>query len=373
MEDDDLHADLMAAYQQHVSDTGADNEPAAEEGKAPPDTSADQPPEGEGRNRDATGRFAPKVPAKDTTVQDGQPGEKTEQVADEQQPAQVQQPAQQTPPAKADKAPASWTPAEREHWKDVKPEVKAAILRRDAEVNAALQSSAESRQFQRAFTEVLRPFEPMVASEGGNMLAATRQLYQTAAFLRNGPPADKAKMVADMIYQFGIDINMLDQALSAGPQQRQQTQQQVYTPQQIDTLVDQRINKIGEQRTQAEVSKQLDDFINDPANEFVHDVGPLMASILQSEAQAGRVISLQDAYKRATLAHPEVSQILANRQGTSQTPAQLSAAARRAKNAAASVSDTGAPTRSNSPEQDDGSIRSALNASIQELSRSTRV
>lgn len=363
---DDLRADLTSAFKQ--AETG--NE---EQTETPPSESA--APEGERRARDSSGRFAPEVPAQDKVIQDGEQSKKPE--GEQQQvEGEQKQVAEQTakPPSKIDRAPASWRAEEREHWNEVKPEVRAAIHRREQEVDAVLRNSAESRRFTQAFAEVIKPYEGMIVSEGSNALAAVQNMMQTAALFRYGQPQQKAQAVAQLVQQFGIDIEMLDAALTQniGKGQNLAPQIQQIIQRELAPIKQQLAPQARHPANDASVQQEFDAFINDPENEFINDVGPLMASILDDAARRNELMSLQDAYKRATLAHPEVSKILERRKGA-QSAAQLNAAALRAKNAAASVSGDGAPTRSDSQVEDDGSIRSAMMASISELSKANRL
>lgn len=381
MDDTSMHEDLMASFTE-LSEAGGQNEQRQEEsalGGGEHDFRQEETPAGEQRARDATGRFAPKVPGQDETVQDGKPP--AEKPVDGQPPASTQQqaaPATPAQPGVVDKAPASWKPEEREAWKDLSLTAKAAIQRRERETDVALRTSADARKFTEGFQRAIAPFQQMIASEGSDPVTATYNLMQTAALLRSGPRQDKARYVAEMIKRFDVDIGMLDDFLSSGQTQRNDPASQ------LEQLLDQRLKPVTEfisgvqqrqqhyqTQEQQSAASELDAFQNDPANEFVNDVGDIMADILSAHAQAGRVISLQDAYRRATLAHPEVSQIIAKRQ-VGQSAAQLSAAARRAQNAAASVSGSGAP-RGEDQDEDDGSVRSAIAASVRDLSKSTRM
>jgi hypothetical protein len=211
---------------------------------------------------------------------------------------------------------------------------------------------------------------------------------KTAAALRTGSPAYRAQLVASMIRDFAIPIDVLDQAIVAlqqggpgagAPGQaphagngfalQQMLQQQLAPIQQFMQQFQQSQTQTQQAQTQ-QAAQALEEFAADPANEFIYDVGQEMADLLEMAAKRGQPLSLQDAYRRATLAHPSISQILENRRAT-QGAAQQTAAARRAKNAAASVSSTSAPLRGDENDDDGkGDLRSDLMSAMRTVSTS---
>lgn len=353
MEDDkdDLRADFASAINELA-------EPSAPE-------AAPAPPPAEGR--DETGRFTPRTPAKD--------------IAD----ATIVAPATSTtapiPPAPAPlqgtRAPVSWKPEEREGWENLNPIHQQAIIRRDREVGDALRSSAESRQFHQQFQQAIQPYEHMIRAEGADPISAAASLFQTAAILRTAPPLQKAALVADLVAQYGISPRDLDTALEArfrgqpAPSDpmsaiMQQLDQRLAPVNEFMTNL-QRRRQESEQQLSAQASQTLDQFLNDPTNEFAEDVAGDMADLLETAAKYGQTLTLQDAYRRATLLHPTVSQVI-ERRSLNGGVAQQTAAARRARQASASINDSGAPSQTVDGSDEDGDVRSALMASIRQNS-----
>lgn len=311
---------------------------------------------------DLAGRFEPKEPAKDPLLEGGE----QEQASAEVKPT--------PPPSPTSRAPVSWSPEERQGWEAMSPAHQQAVLRREQEISRTLASTADARRFASEVQQALAPYMPMIQAEGGTPVRAIESVMQTAAILRTAPPMQRAQAVADLISQFNVDPQMLDAALVTRLQGGQPAQDP-YAP--IMQMIDQRMQPVQqfmsslEQRREAqqqqiaqEAQQTLEEFAADPKNEFMADVADDMADILEMAAQRGRQMSLQDAYKRATMLHPEVSRVIEARKGQVGA-AQQTAAARRARNAAVSVSGTGAPSGSSDDDEGDD-VRSALSAAFRQ-------
>ncbi|MEQ1572778.1 MAG: hypothetical protein ABL993_00895 [Vicinamibacterales bacterium] len=378
-----LHDDLAAAFaEDSAQDSGAEGDqgtitPGVQSGGtgevAPAVKPAEETPEQVlQRERDARGRFAPGTKKGE---QISAAGQSTQAVNGTAQVA----PAAQVAPVRA---PGSWTPEARETFAALPPVAQKEIMRREREISDTLNHTAEARKFHEEVTRTLAPYEAMLRAEGSNSVAAIDSLMKTAAALRTGSPAYKAQLVAGMIRDFAIPIDVLDQAIVALQQGRgpaaapqpgaggnieQIIQQQLAPIQQFMTQF-QQTQQQTQQAQMQQAAQSLEEFAADPANEFIQDVGQDMADLLEMAAKRGQPLSLQDAYRRATLAHPSISQILENRRAT-QGAAQQTAAARRAKNAAASVSSVSAPLRGDE-DDDDGkdNLRSDLMSAMRTVS-----
>jgi hypothetical protein len=322
------------------------------------------------RARDESGKFSPKAVAKDEILEN-EPEKVETDIPPAPKPEDTGQPQGIKPPV-------SWKPEEREGWEKIDPRHQQAILRRERETSNALTQSHQAREFTQQMQQVLQPYMPMISAEQATPIQAISTLLQTAATLRTAPTRTKADLVADLMIQYQIDPETLDNVLSAKLRGQPSPNDPV---QQILAQVDQRLQPITQfigtleqQRTQAaqridqEASQTLDQFMKDPANEFAADVSEDMADLLELAAKRGFTLSLQDAYRRATLAHPTISKIMERRMLTGGA-AQQTAAAQRARQASASVHDSGAPSQTVGEDDGKDDIRSALTASIKSLSQ----
>lgn len=331
------------------------------------------------RERKLDGKFAPgKKGAGDANAlpqdEPGKPQEpKTPVVKDplQQQQTQAKKPAEESPY----KAPVSWRPERRESFASLPREVQEEVTRRETEMSRFVEQTSQARNYATAINNELAPFQAMIRAEGGNDVTAVRSLLQTAYHLRTANPQAKAQMVAQMILQHGIDPNLLDQSLAAALQGRQAQPQNdptmSYVQQQLKPIQDffgqlQQRQQQVEQDLSRQVQTDLATFAADPKNEFYADVSPIMGDILATATANGMQMSLQDAYTRATLAHPSISTIVMNRQ-MSQRGAQQTAATRRARNASASLPSGGAPSGAADAGTKPANRRSALEAAWEQV------
>lgn len=274
------------------------------------------------------------------------------------------------PTAPAVKAPQSWRPEVREKWASLPPEVQAEVARREKEVGAALQESATARKGWESFREVVGPYEALIRAEGGEPLKAVGSLLQTAAALRTAPPAMKAKLVANIIQQYGVPVDVLDAALAghAPAAPAQGTPPQQLDPeallQQAEQRVFQRIQGQQQQALTAKAQQEAEAFISGGEAEFIEEesggvrIRDLMANFLDAAGRSGVRLTLKDAYDRACAIHPEVSKVLEQRKAA-QTATASQAATQRAKAAASSVrSQPAAPPQASQPDD----LRSLIEA-----------
>lgn len=314
--------------------------------------------------------------SKEPAVQDGVETQQTTEVKDAQAAATEAKPAETkdplAPPAQGVKAPVSWKPEVRETFAQLPAAAQQEILRREREIEGALRDTADARKFTTEMNQVLDPYRHLIAAEGGTYTTAVQSVMQSAALLRVGTPQQKAELVADMVTRFGIDLQILDGVLSAKLQGQPAAAPQVdpniqHLQQQLGPVIEFVNNlrsKQGEfqQNQQRTMQQQIDDFFNDPANEFANDVRDDMADLLEVASRRGQQMTLQQAYERATMLHPTISQIVERRR-LAASAAQQTAVAQRAAQAGASLPSGGAPQQSGNEHVGDD-IRSALEAAM---------
>ncbi|GAB3773767.1 hypothetical protein GCM10028796_46810 [Ramlibacter monticola] len=352
-----LRDDLDAAFQQHATDEVDD---------AP------------GRTRDELGRFAKtgegEAPAKAPGGPQAAPQQPGRAIAPAGAPG-----APQAPAAPELKAPASWTPTAREKWGTVDPELRAEIHRREGEAQRVLQESAGLRQFAQAFDSIVRPYEMFIRSENSDPLRAVQSLMNTAAELRVGTPQSKVNIVANIVRQHGIDLQMLDSALAQmlgvtddgqAPQQqplRDPRVDQILAYQQQQQYAQQQQLAEREAWEDNELRKSLASFAQ--THEFYADVADTMADLIDAATRRGQAVDMEKIYARACQLDEQVSTILAQRAGLAQPTRNQqrgapgpSQAVLRAKRAAVSVNGSPSPEGATVPKND--SIRSAIEAAF---------
>ena len=214
------------------------------------------------------------------------------------------------------KAPASWTPKARETWGKLPKEAQAEIAKREKQITDTLAQTAQQRNFVKQVNDTLAPYrEGLIAAGVKSPLEAIDVLFRTEASLRVGSPHTKAKTIADMIKQYGVDIQTLDSLLAGeAPQQNPQSE--------LEALLDQRLGPIqqylsqqhqyAQQQEMTGAHSQVGEFAKNA--EFLEDVRMDMADLIDMAAARGQQMTLQQAYDKACAINPEISKVMAERQ-----------------------------------------------------------
>ena len=355
----DLRADIEAAAAE-LSAEPTDSAPSDVTEAAEPDSRETTPPANEadddstasatsdGRQRDEYGRFIPKAASSKTPTKPSSapkngappqtPDAVAQPVAPAALPAQPSHDAAAAPTPAPTKAPQAWRPAAREQWAKLPPEVQAEVVRREVEVATSLEGLADAKKLHQSFRETVGPYEAMIRSEGGEPMAAVGNLLQTAMALRTAPPAHKGALIAGIIQNYGIPLEAINAAL--GGEQTTQGQPQQAQAEYRDPRVDQLFQQIEEGKRQraAEQARQTEETINSfrHSHEFFEDVRGDMHDLMEAAGKRGVALSLEDAYSRACKLHPEISNVLQQRE-SAKTANASQASTQRARDAASSV------------------------------------
>jgi hypothetical protein len=272
--------------------------------------------------------------------------------------------------ASAPPPPQSWSPSAREHWAAMPPAVQQEVHRREVEMQRYVNDTAGARHVAERFYQTVQPFLPTIQAEGVDAITAVSNLMQFATRMRMGTPAEKAITIAALVKSYGVDVHALDSALvgqlptETNPQASVQAAvQQALAP--IYQAAQARQQQITQQAAWGARS-EMEAFAQDPKHEFFNDLRGTMADMIEVAERQGREMSLQEAYQRAALLHPEVSKVIIARQQGNQAR-QLTAAAQRAKAAAVSVRGSAPVGSPNGPEP--SSIRESIEAAIESHSR----
>lgn len=240
------------------------------------------------------------------------------------------------------RAPQSWTPAEREHWGKIPKEAQAAIQRRELETSRVLNESAQSRRFQGEFVDVVKPFAHLIRARNSTPLQAVKNLMETAAGLTLGTQQQKALIVAEILENYGVDIQTLDDVLSKRPANPQAGRAS------MDPVIEQALRPVHEfmgrveqgrqqhiqqiqQGAQAELERV--ESLNLP---FFEDLRNDIADFMEVAAARGQELTMEQAYERAVNFNPEIKKIIDQRrraEAINKDPAKVA----RSKKAASSI------------------------------------
>ena len=239
-------------------------------------------------------------------------------------------------------APIGFTPQAREQWASVPDVVKEQIQKREQEIEVAVRGVAESRRTHKAITDLSNSYASVMAAEGAeNPMQAIEGMFKTVAELRVGSPQQAAGKMAQLIQHYGVDIQMLDQALSGQEvqstevSQMQQMLDQRLAPLQQMYQQQQQGQQVQQQQAQQQVNDELKTF-SDSA-EFINDVRYDMADLIDMASKQGRKMTFQDAYDKCCAMNPNISKVLADRATAQQLTSSGEAVARK-RNANSSLS-----------------------------------
>ena len=181
-----------------------------------------------------------------------------------------------------------------------------------------MDNSASARRMATQLNQTLSPFtDGLQASGFKDPFQAIETVLQTEASLRIGSAQQKAETVAYLIQNYGIDIATLDGLLSGQPvQTTEQTQ--------LETMFEQRMGPVNQlleqmQQNQTQNANAQQQHAHDSVNqfsenaEFMSDVRMDMADLLDMSAKRGQDMTLEQAYHKACAIHPEISQVIAQR------------------------------------------------------------
>jgi|SRR5262245_1150674 len=260
------------------------------------------------------------------------------------------------------RAPASWRPAIREHWGKLPAEVQQEVVRREVEVGRALQESAHARQGLAAVQQVLAPYANNIQASGTDALTAMNNFFQADHTLRHGSMQEKAQLIANVIKNYGVDVQALDTVLAGQPFQAdpnsaladQLRREMAAQLQPMQTYFQQMQGRRAQamQQIQHEAGSEVQSFGQDDKHEFFEDVRHDMADIMDLYTARGQTISLQEAYDRAIRLNPHTSEIVGKREVAERAQAAAQAA-QRARRAAASIGGSPAPAGRPGPATDD--------------------
>ena len=245
------------------------------------------------------------------------------------------------PPGDDAPAPVSWKPEIREHWAGLPPEVKGEIQRREADITRSLNDGAGHRKLAQEYHAVISPFAQYIQAAGSTPGQAVTNLLQTATQLTTGSASMKAEVVRNIIKEYGVDIGMLDTILSGEPVPDDPNAA-------LLNSIDERLGPINDFMGSVHQGRaDADSVVTEGAmeelgafqqshSEFYEDLREDMADLLEMNANRGRAMTMEEAYERASQAHPSIGPILQQRAEAAAGKLSTSAANKK-RHAASSV------------------------------------
>lgn len=246
----------------------------------------------------------------------------------------------------AGKPPVSWKPGAKEQWAKLPVDVRNEVARREKEINQYISQNDHHRKFSEGFAKTVQPFSHLIQAQGSTPLQAVRNLFTTAAGLMTGNADQKARIVAEIIGNYGVDVEALDKVLSGGGHQTPAPGRAAVDPMILQALQPvygfmnevQQARQAREQRQLQEAEAMVEKSSDLP---YFDDLREDMADIMEIAAKRGVEMSIQQAYEKAVALNPEVSQIIARQKAIEEAKRNGGTRLAKARRAASTL--TGAP------------------------------
>jgi hypothetical protein len=368
----------MATDEKTMDDTLIEDWAAIREKYAVPEEveeKAEEPEQPETEETEETGKEPSERPRDEKGRFLGKPEEAAGSTAESPQHSQA---ADSTPASPFERPPSSWKPAERELWKDLSPEVRAAINRRETDFLNGQQQLLPDAQLGKNLRGVIEPYRMLIEAEGGTPERAVADLLRTAAIFRVGTPQQKYEAIAQIANQFGLDLSVFSRQAPAQGNGQAPPQGQFYDPRVDQLLAQQRQQESArqqqeERQTESIVTRWMDekDERGEPKRPYIGDVinemSALLPQIRQENPSLTYAQALEQGYERAVWAHPEIRTILQQKAASDLEAKRRSDNQQRTREAkrAASVN---VPRRGSLPgKEKPGSLEETIAATAREL------
>lgn len=232
------------------------------------------------------------------------------------------------------KPPRSWSAEAKAAFAALPEPVKQDVLRREKEISQGLELAAPARKHYESFQEVVKPFQPLFDAYGvSDPLAAIKPLLVTRATLEIGNPEQKAQLLANLVHEFGVDVQLLDSHLvKRGPVQPFRPARPAPAPQR-----DPEVQMLLDHFKEARVAKAEAEIASVESLPHFEDLREDIADVVEAFATNGKNISLKDAYTRALAMNPSLEPAPA---AVPQITKSQAAAILASRNAASSISGT---------------------------------
>jgi hypothetical protein len=304
-----LRQELEAAAEEANARQQAEpDEPPAREPRAVREPRQErQPPEphqtADSRPRGPDGKFLPAQAAETPAESPAAPSEP---------PAPEVPPEPQEPPAPQDPlttAPSTWTAGAKAKWETLPQDIRQEILKREADVQRGFSQMDTERQFGRSMRQIVQPYEAILRASNMSPEAAVQSVLNTAYVLRTADPVTKARTLAQVAKDYGVDLNLLSPGTAPQPQPFEpivSTLQQRLDQQDARWTAWQTQQQQAAERAAADIYEA---FAANPANKYFSvpaiqtHMGALMAN--------GICKTMDEAYKMACAAQPEVASRIA--------------------------------------------------------------
>lgn len=350
---DDLRSTLEAAVADAEKQNAAAPAPAPAPSTQTPALFKSPEVKDPGPTHDSTTLVPEKVEKQEPSPQNSEPPKGKDPAEVTETDVEKQEPEAKAP-VNVDRAPQSWKPAEKAKWATIDPTVRGEIVRREREVSKALQDAAGARNFAQGFEKAVQPYIGRYQQMGLAPTKVIQNLMQADHLLATAPAPQKAQLMAQLINDYGIDIEQLAAAIDKAP-----APQPAGDAAAVEAILAQKLAPIqqfieGQTRAQQEAAAREQQKLQETVDAMEQDARyPLfsmvredMADIIEINSRKGRAITLGEAYNRAVQMNPEASKEAAEMAKREQAQKANETAQR---SLGASLSVTGSPSQVKTP------------------------
>ena len=183
------------------------------------------------------------------------------------------------------------------HWEKAPHELLSAVNQREADYEKSIAQYKTRDAEAKSITDLFEPYQWMLRNEGATPQSAIAPLLQTAAILRTGSPAQKAQSVAQVMQQFGIPLEHIQQLFNEeAPQQDNQYNQLAQQVQQLTQHISNSQHQQNQQNN-ARVHSEIAKFASNPAFTHFEALQPKMITLLENPGILGDISNLSDGEK----------------------------------------------------------------------------
>jgi hypothetical protein len=267
----------------------------------------------EGRERDDAGKF---VPNKDESEVDaaarlepakpGEAGKKVPAEGDAVAPPEGEQQPEGVRLLTEDKAPRGWSPAAREKWSTISPDIRAEILRREEASAVGVRQLQERFAPVENFVQGLAPYIQEAQQHGIQAEQYIDSVMRSERVLRS---ADVPGRFQEILRLYGVPLrDVINESVGQKILPPAAQTQQAYIPPEVAQEL-QQMRQWREQQENGTVMANIEAFAQD--KEFFEDARLGMALLIEN----GAVQNLQEAYDAACWAIPGIREVMLQRQG----------------------------------------------------------
>lgn len=217
---------------------------------------------------------------------------------------------------KLSRPPTTWRPLAKSKWKDIDPDIRAEILKREEDGISGVSQMREKATYGERLNNIINPYMPTINASGGTPEGVIQNLLNTAYRLQTGTPQDKAQVLLAAARQYGADMSVLGMKQDPAQQQvAQQFQPYIGKIQQLEQRLHQFENQTANAESNQIISK-IEEFsnANDGNGNLLHpyfeDVRIQMSNIIQTASEQGKTLTLEQAYDEAIWSNPDTRSIV---------------------------------------------------------------